>query len=247
MSYEKQALGAENGITLGPPTTVDPNMGSFVKELLMETGPFVYFTFEQIHKAGLPPMNASAADQDARMFLAWYASYDPSVVAYISKVMLLHDTPIEKPKWVADKTVRFKQVTYDLYRASMQRVTEISASQGLKDADPMDHPLFMDWWKKHDPTGAAAQYVLARASKVPYQVPAQLFDFWKNNSQGDLAPPGSLLGLGLWSTIKNNWLWIGAGVVGGGVAYKLLQRRRARKALERADTMAANCGGCGCD
>lgn len=244
MTYIRQALGTngENGITLGP--GIDPNMGSFSKELMMETGSFVYYTFNQIHQAGLPPSNANAADQDARMFLAWFASYDPNIIAYISKVMVLHDTPIDKPKWVADGKVRFKQADYDLYRASMQRVTEISASQGLMEADPMDHPLFMDWWKKHDPAGAAAAWVLARTTKTQYQVPAQLFAFWKSNDQGNLVPPSSLLGLGLWSMIKRNWLWIGAGVIGGGAAYKLLQRRRERKALERAETMLPNCPSC---
>jgi hypothetical protein len=238
MTYAQQALGTSNG------SAIDPNMGSFSKELMMEQGPFVYFTFNQIHQAGLPPMNASAADQDARMFLAWYASYNPNIVAYISKVMLLHDTPIDKPKWVADKQVRFKQSMYNLYKASMQRVTEISASQGLMEADPMDHVLFMDWWKKHDPSGAAASYVLARTSKTQYQVPAQLFDFWKSNDQGNLAPPGSLLGLGLWNMMKRNWFWIGAGAVGGAAVYKMLQKRRARKELEQAETMAANCPSC---
>ena len=240
MTYAQQALGTNDGITLGP--GVDPNMGSFSKALMMETGPFVFFTFDQVRASGLP--FSSATDQDTRMFLAWFASYDPSVVAYISKVMVLHNTPIDKPKWVAEGKVRFKQADYDLYKASFQRVAEISASQGLMEADPADHAPFMEWWKKHDPAGAGAAWVLARTTKVPYQVPAQLFDFWKSNNQGNLAPPGSLLGLGLWSMIKRNWLWLGAGAVGGGVAYKLLQKRREKKSLERADTMLPNCPSC---
>ena len=239
MAYIKQALGTTNG------NTVDPSLGSFSKELMMDNeGPFIYYTFDQVHKAGLPPMTSSAADQDARLFLAWLTRYDPDSIIYITKVMLLHDAPIEKPKWVAEKKIRFKQATYDLCKSSIFRVQSISMSQGLTEADPADYLLFMDWWKKYDAAGCAAATVLGVSNKVPYQVPAQLFDFWKVNNQGNLAPPSSLLGLGLWCMCKRNWIWIGAGAVGGAAAYKMLQKRRARKELEQAETLAANCPSC---
>ena len=236
MTYVQQALGTnDSGITLGPPETVGPNFGSFSKELMMEKGPFVYLTFAQVR---------GIADQDVRMFVAWFVTCGPGARAYISDVIALHDMTIDKPKWVAEKKVRFKQAAYDLYEASMQRVAEISASQGFIEADPADWDYFMAWWKKHDATGAAAATVLAMSNKTFYQVPAQLFEFWKANDQGNLAPPSSLLGLGVWSMIKRNWLWLGAGAVGGAAAYKALQRRRERKSLERAETMLPNCSTC---
>lgn len=257
MSYVQEALGTnENGITLGPPTSRRSmrvprslpdvtNLKDFVVKLEKERGPFIFFTFEQIHYSGIPINMDDPTAVDLKMFMSWFTRYDPEGLAYISKVMMLRDMPMDKPKWVAEGKVRFKKATYDLYKASMIRVRDISVSQGLIAADPMDHTHFMNWWRKHDQAGwAAAALVLSSISKAPYEVPVKLFEFWKVNQQGNLAPPSSLLGLGLWCMFKRNWFWIGAGAVGGAAIYKLKQHRSEQKDFERAKTMMANCSTC---
>lgn len=241
--YIKEALGTNgNGITLGPPTSVDPtNLGVFVKELEIEQGPFIFFTVNQIQQSGLPISEKDPILVDIKMFMKWFTAYEPEGIAYISKIMMLQGMPVDKPKWVAEGKVRFKKATYELYKASMIRVRDVSVSQGLVTANPMDHTHFMSWWRKHDQAGWAAALVLSSTNKVPYDVPAKLFEFYKADGG---VPSAELLGkLTIWGLARKNWLWVGLGAAGGAAIYKLRQRRR----LEKADTMMENCGCCGCE
>jgi len=242
MTYVQEALGTNgSGITLGPPTSVGPaDLGAFAKMLEVERGPFIFFSVNQIQQASLPVSEKDPVLMDIKMFMNWFTAYEAETgFAYISKIMMLKDMPVDKPKWVAEGKIRFKKATYELYKASMVRVRDISVSQGLVTANPMDHTHFMNWWRKHDQAGWAAALVLSSMNKVPYDVPAKLFEFYKADDTGS-APPAELLGkLTIWAFARKNWLWVGLGAVGGATIYKIRQRR----------SMSENCGccGCGCD
>lgn len=239
MTYVREALGTngDNGIILGQPVDIGPMAyGNFVKELEAERGPFVFFTFEEVQQSAIP-----TGELGPKMFVTWLTLYNPDALAYISKVMMLKGMTEKKPSWLDAGTIRFKQGDYDLYLASMYRIQRIVDQQGTIEANLLDHKNFLEWWGKHDRAGMSAFMVISGIAGESFKAPAQLFEYWKA-TEGKSAPPSSLLGLGLWSMIKRNWLWIGAGAVGGAVAFKVLKRRQD---IGEDETMMANCGCCG--
>jgi hypothetical protein len=137
---------------------------------------------------------------------------------------------IAAPAWMMTH-FKVPRALYDLYRETRARVGRLMRQHGVvTGANPEDMAKCLAWWQAHDRAGVAmfrAMIVTATpATMGTIGIPNNLFNFWKEHN-GAQPPTQSMLGMGIWPWLCNNWMYVAAGAGGALVLTRVLQKRRA--------------------
>jgi hypothetical protein len=202
-----------------------------------------------MYESGGPYYLLEFNSADYSSFMRWMQMYYEQDMAKRQSIASLRPVPqavldnIKKetgedvvvPDWM--KTgIKIPESEWRLFVECRDRAMKMVREQGAMPA-AVDARGFAEWWKKHDNCGFSGFFATASYGEqlAVTGVPSGLYNFYLQ-TKGSRPPPANLLGKGsdILSWVKQNWMMLGLGAVGGIVVVGVLKKRREMAKLSAA-------------